>query len=81
MSATPTQTPTQLTGVPQYLEYAQMALPLFGQLLGMIEQLLAQTGHATDAHPVLNDAKAQLAHLNTHVAGVAAAAASSPAAS
>lgn len=50
------------------LDFKQKVVLLFGMLITVNTQLLAQLGHASDQHPILKDAIDQLAALNQTVA-------------
>jgi hypothetical protein len=62
------------------LDFKQKVIVLFGLLITVNQQVLAQIGHATDQHPLLKDAWEKLAALNTHATTAADATPTSPAA-
>ena len=50
------------------LDFKQKVILLFGALITVNTQMLAQLGHATDQHPILKDAQADLEALKQAVA-------------
>ena len=50
------------------LDFKQKVVLLFGALITVNSQMLAQLGHATDQHPILKDAQSDLEALKQTVA-------------
>ena len=68
VSSPPSPIPTGHASESPELDFKQKVILLFGALITVNTQMLAQLGHATDQHPILKDAQADLEALKQTVA-------------
>ena len=68
LSSPPVELDEPPDGTTPELDFKQKVILLFGALITVNTQMLAQLGHATDQHPILKDAQADLEALKQTVA-------------